>query len=83
MCDNIRVPPVGSVPSRENSRWFASIMQAASACPEISARAASRSPPMWSPCRPTPTSKRCSVKSCAGHQPAGVQVRAGDQGGLR
>ena len=47
----------------------ASIMQAASTSPSTSARAASLSPPTWSPCLPTSTSKRRTSKSFSGQSP--------------
>ena len=58
-------------------------MQAASTSPATSARAASRSPPTWSPCRPTPTSKRRTSKSAPGSRPARREVREREQRGLR
>ena len=65
----VRVDPGGSVPSREKARWFTSITQAASARPSTSARAASRSPPTWSPCLPTSRSNALTSKSRFGSTP--------------
>ena len=81
VCASTRTDPAGSVPSRPNSRRFESIMHAASTrsarSAANSARAASRSPPMWSPCSPTPMSKRRTATSAAGSRPA---ARSSDSG---
>jgi hypothetical protein len=79
VCATTRVAPGASVPSRVNSRRFASIMQAASTSPAASARAASCSPPMWSPCRPTPTSNRRTSTSTpsARKWDSGINVACG------
>ena len=58
-------------------------MHAASTSPATSARAASRSPPMWSPCSPTPTSKRRTSKSRPASRPARAEVAERDQRRLR
>ena len=75
----IRVAPVGSVPSCAKIRVLASIMHAASTSPATRARAASRSPPTWSPCSPTPTSKRRTVKSCPRLEAEASEVRQREQ----
>ena len=76
---SMRVDPLGIVPSRPNARWFESIMHAASTSRFTSARAASRSPPTWSPCKPTPTSKRRTWKSRPGLQPCRANMRQRQQ----
>ncbi len=72
-----RTAPGAIVPSLANSSWLPSMMQAASTSPSTRALTASRSPPMWSPCLVTITSKRRTASESAGSRPARARWASG------